>query len=78
MWCCLGLMCDVKRMKKLVAIDLIPKNADGSVKMVSMEAVSPATREQTTIQAPDYSAFYDIDRLSAEVNAWYEKKGMED
>ena len=55
-----------------VDIDLIPKNADGTVKQISVDYTSSLTGKKTAIQTPDYSALYDIDRLSKEINAWYD------
>ena len=58
-------------------VDLVVKNEDGSNKTLKMEVesaqlfgVGPQT-ETTTIEMNDYSEFYNIDRLSEEMNAFY-------
>ena len=60
-------------------VDLLEKNEDGSCKTVNVEIESigilgagPET-ETTTIEINDYSEFYNIDRLSEEMNSFYGK-----
>ena len=60
-------------------VDLVEKNEDGSNKTLKMQVesaqlfgVGPQT-ETTTIEMNDYSEFYNIDRLSEEMNAFYGK-----
>ena len=48
-------------------VDLLEKNEDGSSKTVKVEIDSV-----TTIEMSDYSEFYNIDRLSEEMNAFYD------
>ena len=55
-----------------VDIDLSMKNEDGSVKMSEAEIVDYFTGESTMVQMMDYSQFYDLDRLSKEIHAWYD------
>ena len=58
-------------------VDLLEKNEDGSNKTVKAEidsvqmfSVGPDS-DTTTIEMSDYSEFYNIDRLSEEMNAFY-------
>jgi hypothetical protein len=58
-------------------VDLLEKNEDGSSKTVEVEidsvklfGVGPES-DKTTIEMSDYSEFYNIDRLSEEMNAFY-------
>ena len=58
-------------------VDLIEKNGGGSSKTVKVEidsvkmlGVGPES-DTTTIEMSDYSEFYNIDRLSEEMNAFY-------
>ena len=59
-------------------VDLLEKNEDGSSKTVKVEidsvklfGVGPES-DTTTIEMSDYSEFYNIDRLSEEMNAFYD------
>ena len=59
-------------------VDLVGRNEDGTVRTEEREiesvqilGVGPET-EKTTIEISDYSEFYNIDRLSEEMNAFYE------
>ena len=54
-----------------VDIDLSIKNDDGSMKMSEVEIADYFTGESTVVQMMDYSQFYDLDRLSKEIHAWY-------
>ena len=58
-------------------MDLVVKNEDGSNRKVDVEidsirviGIGPET-DTTTIELNDYSEFYNIDRLSEEMNAFY-------
>ncbi len=54
-----------------VDIDLSIRNDDGSMKMSEVEIADHFTGESTVVQMMDYSQFYDLDRLSKEIHAWY-------
>ncbi|MDO5456039.1 MAG: S41 family peptidase, partial [Eubacteriales bacterium] len=64
-----------------VDVDLIGKNPDGSDRMVSVQIDGilstddgRISSDEIEVKIPDYSEFYDLERLSGEINAFYDGK----
>ena len=57
-----------------VDVDLVPKRSDGRDKFITVKDVEVGLEGETEeLRVPDYSDFYNIDRLSEEMNAFYGK-----
>lgn len=65
-----------------VDVDLVEKNADGSDKTISTPIVGLAVEEDGSLnyqkeiewETPDYTAFFDVDRLGEEMDKFYGKE----
>ena len=57
-----------------VDCELIPQRSDGSSRTILVEDVLISGNGiQSGLRVPDYSDFYDIDRLSEEIGAFYDE-----
>ena len=62
-----------------VDIELIPKRSDGDDKTVLVrDVLISLDGEPQELRVPDYTEFYNIERLSDELNAFYEDYEAED
>lgn len=62
-----------------VDVDLVPKKSDGSDKTVLEKDVLLSKEDgPQELRVIDYSEFYNIERLSDEINGFYEEEAAED
>lgn len=55
-----------------VDVDLIPKRSNGKDRFITVKDVTGYDGKKADIRIPDYSDFYNISRLSEEMNRFYE------
>ena len=57
-----------------VDVDLLPKRSNGLTRFTTVELTNKDTGETVQRRTPDYSGFYDLEKLSAAINDYYSKK----
>lgn len=57
-----------------VDVDLVPRRSNGKLKFITVNDVESSSGEKGDVRIPDYSEFYNIERLSEEINKFYSEK----